>query len=40
MEVETSLWSCGDICTDLGIALAGEVEEKEDRKNLLKWGKW
>ena len=31
--METSLSSCGDICTL-------EVEEKEDLKNLLKWGKF
>ena len=23
-----------------GISTAGEVEEKEELKNLLKWGKW
>ena len=23
-----------------GIPIAGEVEEKEELKNLLKWGKW
>ena len=26
--------------TDLGIPIAGEVEEKEELKNLLKWGKF
>ena len=38
--METSLSSCGHICTDLGIPVAGEVEEKEELKNLLKWGKF
>ena len=23
-----------------GTLIAGEVEEKEELKNLLKWGKW
>ena len=23
-----------------GISIAGEVEENEELKNLLKWGKW
>ena len=31
---------CGRTCTDLGISTAGEVEEKEELKNLLKLGKW
>ena len=38
--METSLWSCGHTCTDLGIPIAGKVEEKEELKNLLKWGKF
>ena len=37
---ETSLRSCGHICTDLGIPKAGDTEEKEKLKKLLKWGKW
>ena len=36
-KVETSLSSCGDTCTHLGILIAGEVEEKEE---LLMWGKF
>ena len=36
-QVETSLSSCGHTCNDLGIPIAGEVEEKEELKNLLKW---
>ena len=32
--------SCGHICTNLGIPIAGEVAEKEELKNLLKWGKF
>ena len=39
-QVETSLGSCGRACTNLGIPIAGEVEEKEELKNLLKWGKF
>ena len=31
---------CGQTCTDLGIPIAGQVEEKEDLKNLLKCGKF
>ena len=31
---------CGHTCTDLGIPIAGKVEEKEELKNFLKWGKW
>ena len=37
-QVDTWLWSCGHTCTDLGIPIAGEVEEKEELKNLLKLG--
>ena len=32
--------SCGHTCTHLGIIIAGEVEEKEELKNLLMWGKF
>ena len=32
--------SCVHTCTDLDILIAGEVEEKEELKNLLKWGKF
>ena len=39
-QVETSLWSCGHTCTELGIRIAIEVEEKEELKTLLEWGKW
>ena len=28
--METSLSSCGQICTDLGILIDGEAEEKEE----------
>ena len=35
-QVETSLSSCGRTCTDLDIPIAGEVEEKEQLKSLLK----
>ena len=38
--METSLSSCGHVCTDLGILIDGEVEEKEEQKNLLKWCKF
>ena len=37
--METSLSSCGHLYTHLGILTAGEVEEKEELKNLLMWGK-
>ena len=40
MEVKTSLWSCGHICTDAGIPITGEVEGKEELKSLLKYSKW
>ena len=33
--METSLSSYGHTCTDLGILIAGEVEEKKELKNLL-----
>ena len=39
-EVETSLSSCPHTCTHLGIVLAGEVEEKEELKSSLMWGKF
>ena len=35
-RVETPLSSCGHICTNLGIPIAAEVEEKEQLKNMLK----
>ena len=35
--METSLWSCGHTCTDSGIPVACEMEEKEELKNLLMW---
>ena len=38
--VEISLSSCGHICTGWGIPIAGEVEEKEELKNLFKWDKF
>ena len=37
--METSLSSCGDICTDLDIPIARKVEENEELKNL-EWGKF
>ena len=39
-QVETSLSSCRHTCTYLGIVLAGGVEEKEELKNSLMWGKF
>ena len=39
-QVETSWSSCGYICTNLGIPIFGEVSEKAELKNLLKWGKF
>ena len=39
-QAETSWWSCGHTCTNLSIPIAGEVEEKEKLRNLLKSGKW
>ena len=33
--METLLSICGHTCTNLGILIAGEVEEKEELKNLL-----
>ena len=39
-RVETSLSSCGHTFTHLGILVAGEVEEKEELKNLLMWGEF
>ena len=33
--METLLSICGHTCTDLGILIAREVEEKEELKNLL-----
>ena len=38
-QVETSLSSCDHLCTHLDIIIAGEVEEKEELKNLLMCGK-
>ena len=38
--METSLSSCGHICTHLGILIAGEVGKKEELRNLLMWGKF
>ena len=38
--METSLSSCGDRCTHLGILIAEVVEEKEELKNLLTWGEF
>ena len=38
--METSFSSCGHICTDFGIPIAGEVEEKGELKNLLKLGEF
>ena len=36
--METSLGNRGHTCTDLGIPVAGEVEEKEELKSLShKW---
>ena len=31
---------CGHICTDLDIPIDGELEDKEELKNLLKWGEF
>ena len=39
-QIETSLSSLGHTCIDLGIPVTGGVEEKEEVKNLLKWGKF
>ena len=39
-QVETALSSCGYTCTHLGILIAGQVEEKEEPKNLLMWGEF
>ena len=39
-QVETSLSNCRHTCTHLGILIAGEVERKEKRKNLLVCGKF
>ena len=38
--MESSLSSCGHACTNLGIPIPGEEEEKEELENLLKWGKF
>ena len=38
--METLLSSCHHTCTHLGILIAGEVEEKEELKKLLMWGKF
>ena len=39
-QMETSLSSCGQLCTHLGILEAGKVEEKEELKNLLMCGEY
>ena len=39
-QVETSLSSYRLTCGHLGILTAGEVEKKEELKNLLMWGKF
>ena len=39
-QVETSLSSCGCTCAHLGIVIVGEMEEKEELKNLLMWGEF
>ena len=39
-QVKTSLSSCCHTCTHLGILIAGEVERKENLKNLLICGKF
>ena len=36
--MESLLWSCGHTCTDLGIPIAGKVEEKEKTEKLVKVG--
>ena len=38
--METLLSSYGHKCVHLGIPIAGEMKEKEELKNLLKWGKF
>ena len=38
--METYLSSYGHPYTHLGILIAGEVEEKQELKNLLMWGKF
>ena len=40
MEIRWKLHFYGHICTDLGIPIAGDTEEKEKLKKLSKWGKW
>ena len=41
MEIRYKLLSsCGHTSTHLGILIAGEVEEKEELKKLLIWGKF
>ena len=37
-QVETSWSNCGHTGTHLGIIIAIEVEEKQERRNLLMWG--
>ena len=32
--------SCGHTCTHLGLLIVGEVEEKEELRNLLMWGEF
>ena len=38
--MEISLSRCGHTYAHLGILIAGEVEEKEELKNVLMWGKF
>ena len=38
-QVEATFSSCQHIYTHLSILIAGEVEEKEELKNLLMWHK-
>ena len=40
MEIRWKLHFYGHTCTDLGIPIAGDTEEKEKLKKLSKWGKW
>ena len=39
-QVETSLLSCDHTRSDSDIPIGGEVEEKEELNNFLKWGKF
>ena len=38
--METSLLSCDHTRSDSDIPIGGEVEEKEELSNFLKWGKF